>query len=598
MRNAETVLGIIHERGKRGLPLEDVYRQLFNPDLFLLAYGKIYRNAGAMTPGATDETVDGMSRAKIDTIIHDLRDEKYRWMPVRRVYIEKKNSSKKRPLGIPRWSDKLLQEVIRLILEAYYEPQFSASSHGFRPQHGCHTALSEIYHKWIGTKWFIEGDIAQCFDSLEHSILLNILREKIQDNRFLRLIENLLKTGYLLEWRYNATLSGSPQGAILSPILANIYLDKFDKFVEKELIPKYNLGKRRRTNPEWQRLQQQAKRLKNKGQIDEAHTARRLMQQVPSLDPQDPNYRRLRYIRYADDWLIGFSGLRQEAEEIKREIGNFLRENLKLELSETKTLITHPRTEAARFLGYDIVVLNSDQKLDRRGHRSINGQIGLKVPTDVIKSKCARFLLHGKPIHRVELTHDSVFSIVAHYQHEFRGIVEYYRLAYNLYQLNRLKWIMERSLTQTLAHKLRVSVREIYRRYQTTLQTPDGSYIGLQVKVERSEGQKPLIANWGGISLSRNMKSVLNDSPLNIVGPRTELERRLLANTCELCGSHEDIQVHHVRALKDLHKKGRTPPPYWVEIMATRQRKTLVVCRQCHMSIHAGCVKQTNTTNM
>lgn len=179
------------------------------------------------------------------------------------------------------------------------------------------------------------------------------------------------------------------------------------------------------------------------------------MQQVPSLDPQDPNYRRLRYIRYADDWLIGFSGPRLEAEEIKREIGNYLRKNLKLELSESKTLITHPRTEAARFLGYDIVVLNNNQKLDRRGHRSINGQIGLKVPSDVVKNKCARFLLHGKPIHRPELIHDSVFSIVAHYQHEFRGIVEYYRLAYNLYQLNRLKWLMERSLAQTLAHKLR-----------------------------------------------------------------------------------------------------------------------------------------------
>ena len=223
-----------------------------------------------MTPGATGETVDGMSIAKIDAIISDLRYERYQWMPARRVYIEKKNSLKKRPLGIPRWSDKLLQEVIRLILEAYYEPQFNPASHGFRPGRGCHTALSEIYSKWVGTKWFVEGDIAQCFDSLDHTVLLNILREKIHDNRFLRLIENLLKAGYLEEWRYNATLSGSPQGAILSPILANIYLDKLDKFVVEELIPKYNRGKARQPNPEWQRLQGLAQRLKKKGLLSEA----------------------------------------------------------------------------------------------------------------------------------------------------------------------------------------------------------------------------------------------------------------------------------------------------------------------------------------
>ncbi len=598
MRNAETVLGIIHERGRQGLLLEDVYRQLFNPDLFLHAYGKIYRNTGSMTPGVTDETVDGMSKAKIDAMINDLRYERYHWMPVRRVYIEKKNSLKKRPLGIPTWKDKLLQEVIRLILEAYYEPQFSSTSHGFRPGHGCHTALSEIYSKWVGTKWFVEGDIAQCFDSLDHTVLLDILKEKIHDNRFLRLIENLLKTGCLSEWRYNSTLSGSPQGAILSPILANIYLDRFDKFVENELIPKYNCGKGRQPNPEWQKLQATALRLKKKGLFTEAQAARRQMQQIPSLDPQDPKYRRFRYLRYADDWLIGFSGSHSEAEDIKREIGIFLREKLKLELSETKTLISHARTEAARFLGYDIEVLNNNQKLDRRGHRSINGQIGLKVPPDVIKNKSARFLLHGKPIHRSELIHDSVFSIVARYQQEFRGIVEYYRLAFNLHKLNRLKWVMERSLVQTLALKLRVSVRTIYRQYQTTLQTKNGPRIGLQIIVERGEGQKPLIANWGGISLSRNMKAVLNDSPPQIVGPRTELERRLLANTCELCGSQENVQVHHVRALKDLQKKGRTELPYWVQIMAARQRKTLVVCHKCHMDIHAGRTTQRTNTDM
>jgi group II intron reverse transcriptase/maturase len=588
MRNAETILGIIHDRGKQGLPLEDVYRQLYNPQLYLHAYGRIYRNKGAMTPGSTDETVDGMSLAKIITLIDDLRHERYRWHPVRRVYIEKKHSTKKRPLGVPTWSDKLLQEVLRLILEAYYEPQLSHSSHGFRPHRGCHTALREIYHRWVGTKWFIEGDITACFDSLNHSVLVSILREKIHDNRFLRLIENLLRAGYLEEWTYHATLSGSPQGAVLSPILSNIYLSKLDAFVEQTLLPTYTRGTRRRIYPPWERLRSASTTLRLAGRFQEARRLRRHMQAVPSLDPQDPTYRRLRYVRYADDWLFGFSGPRSEAEEIKQTIGAFLRDHLKLELSDSKTLITHARSHAARFLGYDLVVLQNNHKLDRRGHRCINGQIGLRVPQEVLQKKRSLYVRHGKPIHRAELLHDTPFSIVAHYQQEYRGLVEYYRLAYNLHALNRLKWVMERSLVQTLAYKLGVSVSAIYRRYQTALQTNDGSRVGLQVTVEREGGSKPLIARWGGISLSRNRQATLVDSPLRICGPRSELEARLVAKTCELCGSQETVEVHHLRALKDLRRKGQAERPFWIQVMAARQRKTLVTCRPCHQAIHRG----------
>jgi retron-type reverse transcriptase len=206
MRNAETILGIIRDRGTRELPLENVYRLLYNPALYLRAYNRIYRNKGAMTPGVTDETADAMSLTKIASIIDALRAERYRWKPVRRIYIDKRRSKKKRPLGLPPWSDKLLQEVIRSILEADYEPQFSDHSHGFREGRGCHSALNTIYKTWIGTTWFIEGDIAQCYDSLDHSLLLSILGEKIHDNRFLRLIDNLLKAGYLEQWRFTATL--------------------------------------------------------------------------------------------------------------------------------------------------------------------------------------------------------------------------------------------------------------------------------------------------------------------------------------------------------------------------------------------------------
>ncbi|MGH9830133.1 MAG: reverse transcriptase/maturase family protein, partial [Blastocatellia bacterium] len=240
MRSAEQVLSIIQDRGKRGLPLANLYRQLYNPNLYLKAYGKIHRNAGALTPGATAETADGMAVSKIKAIIAALRQEHYRWTPVRRIYIEKAHSTKLRPLGLPSWSDKLLQEVLRLLLEAYYEPQFSHASHGFRPQRGCHTALTDIAKTWTGTTWFIEGDIAACFDSLDHTVLLSILRAKIHDGRFLRLIETLLQAGYLEAWRFHATLSGCPQGGIVSPILANIYLDKLDQFVETDLVPAYS----------------------------------------------------------------------------------------------------------------------------------------------------------------------------------------------------------------------------------------------------------------------------------------------------------------------------------------------------------------------
>ncbi len=225
MQDAETVLNVIRERGERGLPLENIYRLLYNRNLYLRAYGRIYSNQGATTKGVTAETVDGMSLAKIDRIIEALRYERFRWTPVRRVNIPKPNG-KTRALGIPTWTDKLLQEVIRMILEAYYEPQFSDRSHGFRPNRGCHTALSNVTTHWTGVRWFVEGDIKGCFDNIDHDVLLSVLGEKLHDNRFLRLLKYLLKAGYVEDWKYGGTLSGTPQGGIVSPILANIYLNQ------------------------------------------------------------------------------------------------------------------------------------------------------------------------------------------------------------------------------------------------------------------------------------------------------------------------------------------------------------------------------------
>jgi len=584
MRNAETVLGIIHERGVRGLNLEDVYRQLFNPDLYLRAYGRIYRNAGAMTKGTTDETVDGMSLEKVGAIIEALRFERYRWTPVRRTYIPKANG-KERPLGIPTWSDKLLQEVVRSILEAYYEPQFDDASHGFRPGRGCHTALDKIYKSWKGTVWFIEGDIKGCFDNIDHTVLLAILREKIHDGRFTNLIAGALQAGYLEEWRRHPTFSGTPQGGVISPVLANIYLDRLDQFVANDLLPAYNKGTTRTRNPAYQVLTGRKCNAKRRGDKAEVLAIYKAMRGIPVGDLNDPTYRRLRYIRYADDFLLGFTGPRAEAVEIKAKIGQFVGDHLKLELSEEKTLVTHGRTKMARFLGYDLAVSHSVAR------PSVNGTVSLRLPVDVLAKTCAKYTKNGKAVHRVELTNGSDFDIVSKYGQEYRGFVGYYAMALNINWLNRLAWYMSGSLLKTLARKHKSSLPKMKRKYKSTTIASDGTTLPcLQVVVRRDDvGKAPLVATFGGISLTRRKGTALVDGPKeHKIATRTELVQRLLADECELCGSKDAVEVHHVRKLSDLKGRGGRTIPFWKQIMVARRRKTLVLCRKHHKDLHAG----------
>lgn len=588
MQSAETVLSILRERGKRGLPLKNLYRQLYNPQLYLLAYGRLYANDGAMTPGATGETVDGMALEKINSIIDALRSERFRWTPVKRVYIPKK-SGKLRPLGLPTWSNKLVQEVVRLLLEAYYDVQFSDHSHGFRPNRGCHTALQEVVQVWKGTHWFIEGDISQCFERLDHQLLVGIVGEKIHDNRFLRLLQNMLKAGYLEDWRWHATLSGSPQGGVCSPILSNLYLDRLDQFVETELLPRYNRGKRRRPNPAYKKMENAIARAKRRGDREAVHELHKQRRAVPSQNPTDEDFRRLRYLRYADDFLLGFSGPKVEAEEIKRQIGEFLRVRLKLELSEEKTLITHAQTGVAHFLGYDLVAQHANDKLDWRGQRQVNGMIALRVPEAVIAQKCSLYMRNGKPAQRPQMLHDTDYTIVSRYQAEYRGLVQYYLLAQNVFRLGKLHWVMQTSLLKTLAGKHRSSVQKMARKYKATTETAYGPRTCLRVVIERSEGKKPLVAQFGGIPLKRQQNAILVDNTPTVYTTRqNEVVRRLLAGGCELCGASGQVEVHHIRKLADLRKEGRREKPAWVKLMAMRRRKTLVVCRRCHEDIHAG----------
>jgi len=589
MRDANVVLSIHHERGSRGLPLERVYRHLFNPEFYLRAYGKIYRNHGAMTRGSTTETVDGMTLQKISGIIDLLKAERYRWTPVRRTEIPKANG-KTRPLGIPTWSDKLLQEVLRSLLEPYYEQRFSTHSHGFRPNRSCHSALREIRDKWKGTVWFIEGDIKGCFDNIDHTVLLEIIRRDIHDGRLVTLIGGALKAGYMENWRYYDTTSGTPQGGIISPLLSNVYLAEMDRYVEGTLCPLYTRGESRRYSSDYTRVCRLITQARGAGDLKEVKRLKAERRKILCADPLCEEYRRLRYVRYADDFLLGFVGPAKEARDVRDRLGEYLSRELKLTLSVEKTLITHAADECANFLGYEVKVIREGSLISADGRRTRNGCISLRMPRKVVCKYRERYCRKGKVIHRAELLAESDYTIIQRYQSVLRGLYNYYCMASNVTKrLGHVKGILESSLLKTLASKLKVSVRRIARTYRV----PDQEYTTFRKVVVRP-GKEPLIATFGGMSLKKNPEGTgaegFNAAAAwnKPAGNRSEAVQHLLYKVCWLCRQRGPVQMHHIRKLSDIDRPGRRPKEQWERIMAARRRKMLPVCKDCHEAIHAG----------
>lgn len=508
MQVTEKILSIINDRGKRNLELERVYRLLYNKDLYLTAYGNLYANNSAATEGINDDIVEGMSIDKIEKLIESIKKERYRWNLVRRIDIEKKDG-KNWSLRLSTWTDKLLQEVIKLILKSYYEPQFSSRSHGFRQKKGVHTCLNEIRCNWKSVKWFIEGDISDCFRSIDHDILLEILSKKIKDNRFIRLIKHFLESGYIEDWKYNKTYSGCPQGGILSPLLSNIYMNEFDKYME-EKIEQYNKGNRRTENKKYKALYKQIIKYARHKDYKKCKELRKELQSIPSKNPFDEKFRRLYYVRYADDWLIGVSGSLSECKDFKENITNFLKKELRLTLSEEKTLITHAKNEKVKFLGYELLVLENNRKKDYRGQRIINDSIVFKVPREVISNRIKKYTKNGKPIHRTELKTYSDYDIIMQYQSEIRGLVQFYTSAYNVHELHKVKRIMELSLGRTLAGKYKTTLNKILKKYKKEILVNKIPYKVLEAVVERRE-KKPLTATFGGFPIAWQKKAVIKD---------------------------------------------------------------------------------------
>jgi group II intron reverse transcriptase/maturase len=589
MQSIHTLVEILHDRGKRRLPLERMYRHVCREDLLIAAYAKIGRNDGSTTPGVDGQTVDGMSIEQIRRICEVLKSGDWIWKPVRRVLIPKKSGGT-RPLGIPSWGDRLLQQAIKSILEPYFEPQFSKCSFGFRPGLGCHHALRDV-STWIGTKWFIEGDISKCFDTIDHDVLMQILGETIHDDRLLKLIRTMLKAGYLENWKFGRTHSGTPQGGIASPLLSNIYLDRLDRFVEQILMPRFNRGKDRRLNPEYGRVSHRITNNRERLSGEEYQRLVRLRRSLPSRDFQDPDFRRLRYVRYADDFLLGFIGPKSEAEEIKREIRDFLGDKLKLGLSEEKTLITHASEEQARFLGYEVSVRRSDAKvgpaLNGGTRRSVNGQVRLSVPRVVCTDRLERFMRKGKPAPVNVLIALSDHQIVAHFQGIFRGLVNYYRMAHNLAsRLNRVRHVLGISMVKTLAKKHKCTCASLWHTHQTKIPTAEGPISAFVVR-SQNEGRPERITFFGGISLKRKKFVPLDDRNVVYLDVTNDLVHGLRTRCCAACGAvGVPTRMHHVRRLADLDRHPGLPR--WKKLMLMFRRKTLPVCEECFRAIHGG----------
>ena len=597
MRSSENVLNSL--AGHSSDPtykFERLYRLLFNENLFALAYQHLAPKQGNCTKGSDGKSIDGMSVERVRKIIDCLKDESYQPRPAKRTYIPKKNGGK-RALGIPAFDDKLVHEVVKMILEAIYEGHFEKCSHGFRPHRSCHTALASIHEGFDGTRWFIEGDIKGFFDNIDHDVMIGILSERISDQRFLRLIRKFLKAGYMENWQFHNSFSGTPQGGVISPVLANIYLDKLDKYMV-EYISAFNKGRKRGINPEYKRVasrkDKRVKKLKNETDEQKKEVLRQEikalkseMQQLPATLDMDDNFKRMRYVRYADDFLIGVIGSKEDCVKAKEDIKNFLHDTLKLELSDEKTLITNSR-DKAKFLGYEVTIRRCDKTVkDSQGRtrRSLDHKTVLLLPTEVMRKKLLEYgamkivVKKGKEVwqstSRPYLRSNDDLEILNRYNSEIRGIYNYYCLANNCSILNSFYYVMKESMLKTFSSKYDSTVRKIARKYI------HDKLFTVQYENRRGEILERTLYHDGFKQKKDARLDFADQLPRYYGNERTSLMARLKARKCEYCGAEENLRMVHVRKLKNL--KGKEE---WEKFMIARQRKTIAVCENCYRKIH------------
>jgi len=605
----EKRLNSLPDLARQGKRINGLHRLLACPRIWELAYEAIAPNRGALTPGVTpDNTLDGFSLERMQGIIDRVMGGTYRFTPVRRVYIPKANG-KKRPLGIPNADDKFVQAAVKMVLERVYEPIFSDSSHGFRASRSCHTALESIKRPWTGVIWLVDVDVVGFFDNIDHNILLDLLRKRVDDEDFLRLIKGMLAAGYMEDWTWNATHSGTPQGGVVSPLLANVYLHELDEFMET-LRKQYNCGTERRLDPRYECIRKRIKRtrrrvnhLRSQGREPEAKKVLTKLRELstvqrtlPSQDLFDPGYRRLSYVRYADDFLIGITGPKQDARDVMDKVRSFLKDHLRLGVADEKSGIASA-ADGTTFLGYTVRTNTSGRiQRVRSGGRIVSRRdaarnIQFHVPHAKLEAFTERQRLGNyhtvRGEARPELVNSSDLELIVTYNAVMRGLAEYYKLGSNWQrELSRVQRIWWFSLMKTLARKHKCSLPYVCG---TLLDKVHGEH-GLWM--DKSDGQTfvPVF----------RMKYIKSGKPSTVAGidretdifylsgSRTDMVDRLRAKVCEACGDTDaPLQIHHARRLADTVHLSLA-----AQTVAARRRKRVALCQPCHVALHAGTLQR------
>jgi len=597
----EKRLDSIIDLSRQGKRINGLFRLLSAPTIWERAYEQIAPNKGALTPGVDPQnTLDGFSLERMQEVMASVLDGSYRFSPARRQYIPKANG-KKRPLGIPTADDKLVQAAVKILLEHVYEPVFSEQSHGFRRGRSCHTALTEIRRTWHGMKWLVEVDIVGYYDNIDHDILLGLLRKRIDDDRLLQLIGRMLKAGYLEDWKFHRTFSGAPQGGVISPILANVYLHELDLFVA-EMKARFDKGQGRRRSAAYleasKRIQIRRNMINRRRANGNEEEIPRLIEEIrewerrrlekPSVDQFDPNYRRLRYCRYADDFVIGVIGSKEDARRVMAEVRTYLAETLKLEVSAEKSGI-RKADEGAMFLGYQLKTYGDGRTKRLMQHsRAVTKRVpGDRMQLHVPVDKLARFAERNRlgNLHtnrgeaRCEVINNSDVAILTGYNAMLRGLAEYYKLG-TLWkqQVGRLHHLWWWSFMKTLSRKHKCSVKVTAERLR------NGDRLGLWYDGRQKRRFMPMfrLKDVEPMSASRNVDQQ-TQTHIHFAG-RTDFVDRLRARVCQACGTKDvPVEVHHVRKMSDM--QGIT---LWVRVKAARTRKRVVLCRDCHVAHHAG----------